>query len=417
MFDDGLTRSDDDSEAASSPRTHMATPTVINPPERIALRTLTHDVVFEGPSALLLPNGSLRCGSAADAALDEYSPRTPASSARGGLLMIQSHRQRLADFELFARMLDVIHAIPAGGIKPSKVIPRNQSASILDDLSLLIVNNNAVDQTNNWASTDHPVQWLHRFTLPTLRLRMLLLTAVNLGYSCGGMHLVAAMSRILARFPWVMCVSGPDSLLTPWGAFRLSGMIFEDKLWRPGARVGTHTLFADRFVNMNTQLSNDIFVYIPPTRAPAESMHRLWSSITEHCLRLVSHLYNMPEPLLFTASRVHHMNVSTIGHTYLCTGLDKGCFDWAKRFSQRPLRHSASWHSHNATLIRAWLAETEAGLHMVRPENDTTVVTGHSDRLARRPQPTSAPVETCTLSADDKMVWCASQGKGGLGRC
>lgn len=163
----------------------MGAPVVINPPERFAIRTLARDLTFEGPSALLLPNGSLRCGMAADAALQESRthstsrPSTSSAYGSGGLLLIHSHRQGTGDFALFARMLEVIRAMPAGSMKASKALPQNQSASILlDDLSLLIVNNNAVRQTATWSSAEHPVRWLRHFG-SWLRLRMLLLTTIN----------------------------------------------------------------------------------------------------------------------------------------------------------------------------------------------------------------------------------------------
>lgn len=46
-------------------------------------------------------------------------------------------------------------------------------------------------------------------------IRLLLHTSMNLGYSCGELHSLAAAAAIWARFPWVVCFSGPDVLAMP----------------------------------------------------------------------------------------------------------------------------------------------------------------------------------------------------------
>lgn len=393
---------------------------IINPPERVDIRAIANGVRFAGPSALILPNGSLRCGSAADAVLSESRRDAMASSVPGGLLLVNSHRQRRAEFEQLARMLDIIYHMRAGSVR-SHGIPPNQTASILTNLSLLIVNNNAVGQATNYASPEHPVSWLRRFN-PTLRLRMLLLTAVNMGYSCGGMHVMAASSEMIALFPWVLCLSGPDSLPTPWGAFRLSAMLADTRLSRSGARAETHMLLADHFMSPS-QLSNDLFVYLPPTRAPAPAAHLLWSSVTEQCLGLVAHYNNMPEPMLMQAAHRHRINVSFIGAQYACQGWSTGCFDWAKAHAKAPLRHAACWHSHNASLVGAWLAQQERGLGVEQWVDEHELAqTGHGMFAGKQGTAGAAPEaqahpQACTLSSQEADVWCASRARGGLGRC
>lgn len=415
-----------------------------NPPERINIRSISR-VLFAGPSALLLPNGTLRCGDAADVALrasrlevaHEHAQRHDDGAghehARDGLLLIHSHRQRGEDFALVARMLHLIDSLPVGS-HTSHGVPEGQPQSVLHGLSLLLVNNDAVHQSSNHTSPDHPVNWLRRFTQPTLRLRMLVLTAVNFGYTCGGFHALAALSGILPLFPWVICTSGPDALLTPWGAFRLSAMLTASGNHRgnstvrpdpmavaevhahadgaPGrhsrriAKAATHghALLADFFGGAKSQLSLDLFVYEPPrspnTRTPrprvaspamgastgasmgasmgarmgasmgapveadrfadAEStVHHFWADLVEGCLQAVSTSRRMPEPLLLTAANAAHVRVSSIGATTNCFGFSRPCQDWAKLHATQPLRHAAVWHSHNATLVRRWVAEQE----------------------------------------------------------
>lgn len=229
---------------------------------------------------------------------------------------------------------------------------------------------------------------------------------------------MAAASSILASFPWVLCVSGPDALLTPWGAFRLSAMLERRRplsLWRPGARDDTHALFADLFINSATQISNDLFVYLPPTHAPVELMHSLWSGMTEQCLRLVAHMTNMPEPMLFTATKAYGVNVSYIGSTYACGGLATGCFDWGKRWATTPLHHSASWHSHNASIVNTWLSRQEHALDLEgRREGQSQGGGGH---IVNASSTGRFEPSRCILSSGDARIWCATRKRGGLGKC
>ena len=168
-------------------------------PERLILPPVVR-LEYAGPSALLHANDTLACGRHADDALSSFGDHE-------GLWYIHSHRHTLADMALHARAL---HLATGGG--------RGGSSSLLRNASLLIFNNNGASNQR----FGHPslVEWLHVFSGLGFRLRMLLATALNVGYSCGELHAIAATARIWRRFRWVLAVSGPDNLLTPHGALR-----------------------------------------------------------------------------------------------------------------------------------------------------------------------------------------------------
>ena len=161
--------------------------------ERLNLDALLR-VTVAGPSVAMLPDGSLGCGTAADAMLNST---TYGEGTGGGLLLVHSHRQVGADFERHARMLSVIAA------KPS----RHDTKGVLQRISLLIMNNNAGALVRHSSAPDNPIDWLRRYTLP-MPLRMLLLTSLNVGFLCGEFQALAAASPITVRFPWVLLL-GP----------------------------------------------------------------------------------------------------------------------------------------------------------------------------------------------------------------
>ena len=119
-------------------------------PEAVNLTALL-GVHFTGPSAALLPGErKARCGAAAHEALVQSRRNVSVGLAqrqgRGyGLLLVHSHRQRAAEFELHARMMSFI--------------ARTQPDGLLHELSLLLVNNDASELLPHgpWhGSTDDP---------------------------------------------------------------------------------------------------------------------------------------------------------------------------------------------------------------------------------------------------------------------
>ena len=126
---------------------------------------LTPDILleatFEGPSALLTPDGVLLCGTRADELLRQQE-RAP----QGGLVIVHSHRQQDEEFELHARMLRLAsHAAPR----------------LLHKLSVLIVNNNAASvlRWSKDSTVARPLNWLRPYgTLPSIGLRMLVYITV-----------------------------------------------------------------------------------------------------------------------------------------------------------------------------------------------------------------------------------------------
>lgn len=143
------------------------------PPERARLDFVRH-IKFDGVSAALLPNGSLVCGAAADAALDRIQPA-------GGLVLVHSHRQRIADFRDHARALG---------------LQSRGGRGLLDSgtWSVLLVNNNApllyqrasYGRSVNWGPhADDAVAWMRAYGLLPLQIRLLITTSLNVGYFCG----------------------------------------------------------------------------------------------------------------------------------------------------------------------------------------------------------------------------------------
>jgi hypothetical protein len=385
-----------------------------NPPERISLSAVSR-LRFGGVSALLLPNGSLRCGAEADAALSESRRQAAVEEAsariRGGLLLVHSHRQRAHDFALHARMVALIAKLPPVGYQRkvpfgdhvttfgngTNGLAHGQPPSMLRRLSLLIINNDAGRHPGDYSSPEHPVQWLQHYRhVPDMRVRMLILTAVNMGYNCGEFHSLSAASGIIGRFPWVLYVSGPDNLPTPYGVLRLSTLLSQ------GQYAGH--LLADKFIGSIRQISLDLFVYqtagggdaedegggqgegrAPGVAGPrhdnagAAAAHAFWGGLVERCLTRLSNGSpgNVPEPLLWLHAHESRLNVTGIGSTHNCAGMTKHCLDFEKARALGPLRHSAVWHSHNRSSVTLWLEREERHwAHREAPGGDSYDASG-----------------------------------------
>ena len=81
------------------------------------------------------------------------------------------------------------------------------------------------------------------YDLPTLALRMLIVTNLNLGYFCGELQALAAAAPITSRFDWVLCFSGPDAMPTPYGMSCLSQHVAR---WHEAQPPGSHLATALR---------------------------------------------------------------------------------------------------------------------------------------------------------------------------
>lgn len=180
---------------------------------------------YAGPSAALLPDGRLLWDAEArDALLASRREVThldvgsapapsPAGSTAGGLLLVHSHRHKVVDFELLARVVDVSSRLPAMASPAHGTFSNltqglesgRDASGVLRRLSLLIINNDASHQAADRASTSHPVQWLRLFARRDtnyMPLRMLLLDSLNAGYNCGEMLALSQAADITALFPW-----------------------------------------------------------------------------------------------------------------------------------------------------------------------------------------------------------------------
>ena len=352
--------------------------TAIDLPERINRKVLAQ-LRFEGVSATMMPDGTVLYNEEADSALHASrreaaaeataSPNGLSSYAINGLVLIHSHAHRGAQFALYARMLELTSMMeehsPTHGISPG------QRASVLHGLSLLILKNDAGSQkpgpSTNYNSSEHdpehPISWLRLFKLRSIRLRMIILTHINLGYKCGEFHSLFAASRILSLFPWVLYTSGPDNLPTPYGIFRISSLLANARERGPGR------LLADHFQGSSRQLSLDLFVYELPAEdvraavRSAAACDRFWWRLVEACL---GHGQTqdrggtrMPEPMLAAAARTTGLPVVRLGNAPICAGYKTHCVDSNKIRLNAPLRHSVVWHAHNSTKASRWLNEQE----------------------------------------------------------
>jgi len=203
-------------------------------PEAVDLDALLR-VRFAGPSVAII-DGEQRaqCGHAANEALHKSRQGVAELLAqrRGlgfGLLLVHSPRQRSLQFEQHARMMSLI-----ARMRPD--------AGLLHQLSLLLVNNDASELLPHGAwhgNTDNPLKWLELYALP-LRIRMLLVTSINIGYNCGELQALVAAAPVLQQFPWVLYCSGPDVLPTPAGIFRMGAEVVRSWNKRHGSRSATN---------------------------------------------------------------------------------------------------------------------------------------------------------------------------------
>jgi len=265
--------------------------------------------------------------------------------------------------------------------------PMLDAHGILDGLSLLIINNNPRWQAIPRDSANHPAGWLRLFEQPAMRLRMLLLDPMNAGYYCGEFLSLSSALNLTALFPWVLCLSGPDSRPTPYGLFRLSTMLSvvavsesssgDDREWAANERAlhlrvqplpGCFTrsqharawLFADTIIPNGHHLSMDLLLFFPSRMYLANSSRSIWEQMAEQCIR--SPTGRLPETALFDACRHEASQLGAVlgmGHTFSCTGFSYPCIDWHKAWATAPEGHHVHWHSHNHSAVDGWLTGQE----------------------------------------------------------
>ena len=291
---------------------------------------------FERPfswlSGALLPDGRRKGAVPVEELLE------PTATKRG-LLLMSSTRHGAAEFAAAARMLALSGRELAIG-------------------ALLLVCNNST------LGDDSLARWLAFFRSPPL-LRMWVRTR-NLGYFCGNLHALAASVRIWSHFPWVVHLSGPDSLLLPNGAALLSALI-EREQQRGGHWAQRTAYLGDRFPapRGHIRFSMDAFVFWP------RAMSSAWASAARWCLQGFGpddvdgaeglEVDPHPEVLLNTMRLRHNLSYRLIpGH--------HGSFGRAwKLKATRPLG-SHVWHSHNVSAVNRWLdfEEQASRLHVTR---------------------------------------------------
>ena len=286
------------------------------------------NIRYERVSAALLPNGSIACASEADAALDSLE------EDRGGLVLVHSHRQRIHDFEDHARAFG------------AHLAERPQSP-LLRRASLLLINNNAAElykrasfgsKVKHGSTAEDPIGWLRAYGNVPWRIRLLITTSLNVGYFCGELHALAALSPITSRFPWVLAFSGPDALPTPIGLRYLDHHVKQT--------MSEYTFFHDHFPAPRNHLrvSMDIFLY------KSSSASHLFEAAAGVCLREVNRIPEVIVAEVVLAQNLTHKSISD----------HKAWTTWQTKLSRtRPPNHAVVWHVHNESARRRWIEHEE----------------------------------------------------------
>ena len=322
-------------------------------PEAVDLDALLR-VRFAGPSVAIL-DGEQRaqCGHAANEALHKSRQGVAEllTQRRGlgfGLLLVHSHRQRSLQFEQHARMMSLI-----ARMRPD--------AGLLHQLSLLLVNNDASELLPHGAwhgNTDNPLKWLELYALP-LRIRMLLVTSINVGYNCGELQALVAAAPVLQQFPWVLYCSGPDVLPTPAGIFRMGAEVVRSWNKRHGSRSATNPAAAAALLYLRFpappgrhRISLDVMLFAP------DRVGGMWHRAARECLRLTS-TASAEDMIAEARDRENVSSVELQMPGYLI-------WRFAKQLATEPRPRAALWHSHNLTAISAWLERQEMAHNLTR---------------------------------------------------
>jgi hypothetical protein len=233
---------------------------------------------------------------------------------------------------------------------------------LLREVSLLIVCNNGPSVLNpkgwnraNTVEEFEPWRWLMLYALP-MRLRMLVLTSVNLGYYCGELQTLTAASHILEQFPWVLYSSGPDSLPTPMGLLRLGALVAEDL---SGAPEGNHAatpprtrpaLICEKFPSWNSLLRIRLDHFLAfPSRG---QLPGVWLAAASDCVARGS---RVPEQTLAYTLRTRNVSIQMLGSSPLGY-----IYESSKYETKAPHSAGMVWHAHNTTNVDAWIDAQES---------------------------------------------------------
>ena len=184
--------------------------------------------------------------------------------------------------------------------------------------------------------------------MPSLALRMLLVSSLNLGYFCGELQALAAAAPITTQFAWVLCFSGPDALPTPFGLDSLAHHLTAEHLQASPA------FLYDWFPapKHHFRVSMDVFLYWPARLLPHVLKHAASS-----CIYGIS---KIPESMLAESLLTHNLTYSRISpsHTRMTTRASKYSLGW-------PPTSAVVWHCHNESARGKWLSieEHRRGIH------------------------------------------------------
>ena len=323
-----------------------------------------------GLTAAIMTNGTTRCDQAADALLEAHvaaAALSPTSPLRdGGLFTVFAHRQVASEHAASAYIL---------GLSSAHWLLRRSS--------LLLV------CTNVALPTASLLRWLGWHTWPRRGLRLLVHAANRLGaqgYSCGELYSLSALVRVWARFPFVVCLSGPDVLPLP-AEIELLGtrmahvehVRLEHNAARGrtgsgggddagggyafGGRATTALLYDHFRTSKNDPLSYveerynmDLFVFfsarwlVRRSDGGADEPDSLWARAAAIC---VNKTRNRPEAVLHMVQREANLTVELLGN-----GSRGSLIDVHKYTFTSP--SGKVWHSHNMPAVVRWLQSAAA---------------------------------------------------------
>eukprot|EP00966_Prymnesium_polylepis_P202820 4699010-Prymnesium_polylepis.2 len=296
-------------------------------------------VLYSGPS-VVVQSGAKLYGEHARAALHRSREEVAASGERSGLIMLCAFRQEAVDFQLHARALGLT----------------TRASPFLHNASLLIAINNAA--LLRYGQSD-PAKLLQYYGSLPLRLRMLLVTRLNVGFLCGELQQLHALVHVWSLFPWVLYTSGPDAMPTTHGILQVAqdvvrfGARANLTAERPLVLLGSHFPAPPKHI----RFSMDLFVFFPSSAllracpgadGPVKDAS-IWTVASANCM----HHPEMPESTI--AEVIIRLNRST--KMLAGSGVSTAA---SKVMSTGPKPDSLLWHVHNRSSISQWLKEQEA---------------------------------------------------------
>ena len=319
---------------------------------------------WDAPRSLtagLSADGTILSGPSAEARLSKVAAATSREGHEArGLLLMASTRQAANEFAAAAEMYSL-------------------SGPALRLSSMLLISNNDAHNVSTLLS------WLRFFQAPPLELRMLIRMKLNVGYLCGNLLALAASVRIWAHFPWVLATSGPDSMLTPYGAGLLRRLVPQTNAASTAAYLGDFFTGPSSWV---VKLHGKDPQRWPPTMYPEEAYRRysmdvfafwperylvhgeqevssLWRNATRWCLfgfgpcdRQMPRLpyvgrtdSPIPESLLNELRKRSNLTFEVVPAGSRGTPSPD-----QKRTLAAPMSRTAyAWHSHNSSAVFQWV--------------------------------------------------------------